>query len=85
MSAAGASGNQSVTDNNKAYLQGWAAAIKDDPNVLFRAIKDADRIADFVIDKGQLSLWKEKLQAEISNVEVSSFDLQEQEEWEAEL
>ncbi len=59
--------------------------IKDDPYVLFRAIKDADKIADFVIEKGQLSLWKGKLQVEISNMEVSSFDLQEQEEWEAEL
>ena len=34
--------------NHKAYLQGWAHDIKEDNNVLFSAIKDAQEAADYM-------------------------------------
>lgn len=37
--------------NNSAYIQAWHDKIKDDPNILFRAIADAEKIAQFVIAK----------------------------------
>ena len=39
--------------NNSAYIESWYEKIKDDPNVLFTAIADADRIAQFVMAKEQ--------------------------------
>lgn len=46
-------------ENHKAYIQSWARAIKDAPNELFAAIKDAEAISDYLIEKGEF----ERLQA----------------------
>lgn len=35
--------------NHLAYAAGWAKAIKDDPKVIFRACRDAERIKDFIM------------------------------------
>ena len=40
-------------DNHKAYIQSWATELTRDPNILFNAIKDADKITDYVIDHGR--------------------------------
>lgn len=37
--------------NNSAYIQFWHDKIKDDPNVLFRAIADAEKITKYVMAK----------------------------------
>lgn len=37
--------------NNSAYIKGWYDQIKEDPNVLFKAIADADNIANYVLSK----------------------------------
>ena len=37
--------------NNSAYIQFWHDKIKDDPNVLFRAIADAEKITKYVMSK----------------------------------
>lgn len=37
--------------NNSAYISAWKEKIKDDPNALFTAIADAERIAKFVAEK----------------------------------
>ena len=36
-----------------AYVQNWAQAIEDAPNELFAAIRDADRISDYLIMNGE--------------------------------
>lgn len=36
-----------------AYVQSWANAIKDAPNQLFAAIRDADQISDYLIMNGE--------------------------------
>lgn len=47
-------------DNHKAYIQGWSSVLKEDPNVLFTAIKDAEKIADYLIEKGELTLNRDE-------------------------
>lgn len=43
--------NEKEVRNNSAYIQSWKAAIKDDPNVLFTAIADAENITKYVQKK----------------------------------
>ena len=43
--------NENEVRNNSAYIQNWKAAIKDDPNVLFTAIADAEKITKYVQKK----------------------------------
>ena len=43
--------NENEVRNNSAYIQSWKAAIKDDPNVLFTAIADAEKITKYVQKK----------------------------------
>ncbi len=42
-------------ENHKAYIQSWISCIENDPNELFKAINDASRISDYVIEKGGLN------------------------------
>lgn len=41
-------------NNNVAYIQSWSTAIKDNYKYLEDAIKDADKICNFVMEKGEL-------------------------------
>jgi len=41
-------------NNHKAYIQSWIEAIEDQPNELFAAIKDAEQISDYLLEKGEL-------------------------------
>lgn len=54
--------SDSVVENNRAYVQHWLSAIKEDHNVLFAAIKDADKIADYMVDKGRVTELRNKLE-----------------------
>lgn len=48
--------NKNHLDNHKAYIQSWIKAIKEEPNELFAAIKDAEKISDYLIEKGQFEI-----------------------------
>ena len=63
LSAAGAQVPESISANNRAYIQSWAEDIKDAPNTLFQAIKDAGAICDFVSARGELERLKSELAA----------------------
>ena len=54
-------------DNHKAYIQSWAESLKKEPNILFRAIKDAENIADYMIEKGEMEKFR---QSEIEKEEI---------------
>lgn len=41
-------------ENHKAYIQGWIDGIKEKPEVLMKAVKDAQRAADYLELKGGL-------------------------------
>ncbi len=43
-------------DNHKAYIQSWIKILKNEPDELFRAIKDAEKISDYLIEKGEFTL-----------------------------
>lgn len=38
-------------ENNSRYIKAWHEKIEEDPNILFTAIADADRIAKYVVEK----------------------------------
>lgn len=40
--------------NNSAYLQHWKSKIKENPNVLFTAIADAEKMTKYVLEKGKI-------------------------------
>ncbi len=42
-------------DNHKAYIQSWIKILKNEPDELFRAIKDAEKISDYLIEKGKFT------------------------------
>lgn len=64
--------SESVVENNRAYVQHWLSAIKEDHNVLFAAIKDADKIADYMVDKGRVTELRNKL--EVSAITPKALD-----------
>lgn len=47
-------------DNHLAYVQGWIKEIQSDNSYLFGAIREAERAADYMIEKGSLEELKEK-------------------------
>lgn len=61
-------------NNHKAYIQSWAKDLKEDPNILFRAIKDAESIADYMIEKGDMERIKGLSMEEIDEQEKASLD-----------
>lgn len=52
----------SVIENHRAYVSSWLSPIKQDHNVLFSAIKDADKIADYMVEQGRVEALREKLE-----------------------
>lgn len=46
-------------DRHKAYIQAWAAVLMDAPEELFRAIKDAEKISDYLLEKGEFEITPE--------------------------
>lgn len=47
--------------NNAGYIGAWAKEIKKDPDYLFHAIADADRISDYAIAKAKIKDSNEQL------------------------
>ncbi len=39
-------------DNHKAYIQSWIDVLEKEPQELFAAIRDAEKISDYLIEKG---------------------------------
>lgn len=44
------------TELHIAYVQGWSKILQDSPEELFRAIKDAEAISDYLIEKGEFNM-----------------------------
>lgn len=50
-------------DNHTAYIQSWIKVLEDSPDELFDAIRDADKISDYLQEHGQFqALLQEKAQ-----------------------
>lgn len=52
--------SQMNLENHKAYIQSWISILKKDPNELFKAIKDAENICEYVLKKGEIELFRQK-------------------------
>ena len=50
-------------NNHKAYIQSFLEILENEPEELFRAIKDADKIHDYILDKGEWELIQERIQS----------------------
>lgn len=50
--------SQIELDNHKAYIQNWIKTLHDDPNELFRAIKDAENISNYILKTGEIEKFK---------------------------
>ena len=61
--------DESHINNHIAYVQNWIDVLKNDPNELFRAVKDADKIVEYIEEKGEITLDKD-----INNLEENSQD-----------
>lgn len=61
--------DESHIDNHTAYIQNWISVLKKEPNELFRAIKDADGIVDYVKEKAEINLLKSQ---NISTIKVGN-------------
>lgn len=42
-------------ENHEAYVKSWIGVLQNDPNELFTAIKDAEKISDYLIEKGEFN------------------------------
>ena len=54
---------QKHIENHKAYIQSWISVLKNEPNELFLAIHEAERIEQYALEKGGIS--KEKLKPDL--------------------
>lgn len=48
---------------HKAYIQSWISILEQDPNELFAAIKDAEKISDHLMEHGALKMLSQPLPA----------------------
>ncbi len=51
-----------VVNNHLAYVQSWLKQIKQDHNVLFTAIRDAEKAADYFLEQGRADVLREKFE-----------------------
>lgn len=56
------------TNNHKAYIQNWIEFLEKNPNELFLAIRDAEQISKYLIDKGEFSLERVQEKEDVKNV-----------------
>lgn len=52
--------NQEHMDNHKAYVQSWIQVLEKNPEELFAAIRDAEKISDYLIEKGEFEVTEVK-------------------------
>ena len=48
--------NKEHLDNHKAYIQSWIKTLENNPGELYAAIRDAEKISDYLIEKGEFDL-----------------------------
>ena len=57
-------------DNHKAYIQNWISILKNEPQELFKAIKDAETISDYLLEKSEYKKFI-KVKTPIDDLDVS--------------
>lgn len=59
------------TQRHAAYLQSWASILKDSPDELFKAIKDAEAISDYLLEKGEFESSRELATGQLGEVKYA--------------
>lgn len=54
-------GSEEHDKNHAAYIQSWIRAIEDAPGELMKAIKDAEKITDYIEEKGGIKALKQSM------------------------
>ncbi len=67
--------------NHKAYVQSWIQVIRDKPQELFAAIKDAEKISDYLIEKGEFKLPEKAAELKEPEPEKGKDVPKEQDDW----
>lgn len=47
--------NMEHLENHSAYIKAWISILENNPNELFTAIKDAEKISGYLLEKGELN------------------------------
>ncbi len=55
-------------ENHAAYLQYWIKNLKENPNILFQVSKDASKASEFLMNKYEQYLNKEKVQQQTQEI-----------------
>lgn len=76
--------NEDVLRNHKAYVKSWIKEIREDKNFLFKAIQEADKASDYMIEKGELREYLEDRE-KVNKEEVEKEKLKIEREEEIEL
>lgn len=71
--------NEDILSNHKAYVKSWIKNIKEDKNFLFKAIKEADKASDYMIEKGELREYL-KDREKVNEEEIENKNEREREE-----
>lgn len=50
--------SQMDLDNHKAYIQSWISILRKEPNELFKAIKDAENICEYILETGEIEKFR---------------------------
>lgn len=80
MAELGLEADENHVNNHKAYIQSWISELKNDPKVLFDAIKDADEIVDYIKDIEDFEKY-----ISLSEIEQETLDTIEEDKDELEM
>jgi antirestriction protein ArdC len=61
--------------NHKAYVQGWIQAIKEKPETLIKAIREAEKTANYMDSMAEIINEKEYHATKNESIEVSEKDI----------
>lgn len=74
----GMENERQYVDNHRAYIQDWISVLEKNPEELFKAIKDAEQIADYLIEKGEFpKVELELIREEPQHIETASPEKEE--------
>jgi len=62
---------QKQAQRHAAYIQNWSSILAKSPDELFKAIKDADQISDYLLDKGEFLIDRVVASGQIGDVQYT--------------
>lgn len=62
-------------ERHQAYIQNWISVIEKNPDELIRAIRDAEKIQDYVYEKGNVELYIDRAQPIVEEAEEKEVTL----------